>query len=317
MKPHLRVLAALLALLTTACAGQTPAPSLEGRWRVQMSIMKNWSERNRPLRTVVSGEMIFDRRLPDLPWWDRQEYLGPRERGCSYVPINVFHGDTMPQPNAFDQWAACTETIAHRSVSDSVWVGINTRVIDAGTFLNGVLRRDTVRGSWFSGSKSLRQGGAGIFVMWRTSAPPASFTHTVRRVQLERFSENLIACAYEFFHPPPEYRPWIIGGFAVLAAVLLAAVAAATRGTGRLIGCGIVGAAALIEVMLTRAGRVLIHQLQSDPGVSLHRNAAQIGVLLLVIFGVVPVLLVVVIRWNARRNRRAARSVAEAGTSHR
>lgn len=310
MKPHLWILAASLALLTMACAGESPAPSLEGRWRVRMSFLENWSERSRPLRAEVSGEMIFDRRLPDLPWWERQEYLGPRESGCSYVPINEFYGDARPQPNAFDDESACTETIAHRSGSDSVWVGINTRLIDAGTFLRGVLRKDTVRGSWFTGSESLRQGGTGTFVMWRVSAPPPSFTETVRRVQLERFSENLIASAYEFFDPLPEHSRWIIGGFALLVAAILATIASVTRGRGRLIGCGMVGTAALIEVVLTRAGRVLVHRLQSDPGFSLHRDAAQIGGLLLVIFGVVPALLVVAIRWNARRNRRVEPRVA-------
>lgn len=311
MKPCLRVLAASLALLTVACAGQTPAPSLEGRWRVQMTFVENWSKRSRPLRTEVSGEMIFDRRLPDLPWWERQEYLGPRESGCSYLPINGFYGDTTPQPHEFDAAAGCPEAIAHRSHSDSVWVGINTRVIDAGTFLRGVLQRDTVRGSWYTGSQSLRQGGTGVFKMWRVSAPPPSFTQTVRRVQLERFSENLIAYAYEFFDPLPEYSRWIVGGFALLVAAVLATVASVTRGRGRLIGCGIVGAAALLEVMLTRAGRVLVHQLQGDPGFSLQRDAAQIGGLLLVIFGVVPALLVVAIRWNARR------AVAKGSAPHR
>jgi hypothetical protein len=138
--------------------------------------------------------------------------------------------------------------------------------------------------------------------MWRVSAPPPGFARTVRRLQVERFSENTIVYAYEFFDPLPRYVPWIIGGFVVLVAAVSGIVAAATRGKGRVIALGMVGAAALVEVVLTRAGGALAYRLQGGPGPSLPGDAAQMGGLLLAIFVVVPALLIVAIRWNVRRN---------------
>lgn len=307
MKLLVRIAALAAVVLAAACARHDAGPTLEGRWRVQLRLEENWFKGRTPVRRMVSGELIFDRRIPDLPWYAGQDLYGPHVNGCVYLPVHALYDASNREPSAFDGAAGCGELMGHRSRGDSVWAGINASVIDAGTFLRGVARGDTVRGRWLTGSESLHQGGAGTFVMWRVSGTPAGFTGTLLRVQLARVNERWLAFASEYlFDPAPEAVPWMLGAFAVVVCAALAYAWKVTR--GRWIALSVVVAAAIVEIAVLRGTAALIERLYRtyEPSpIAMGATAAAVTALM---FIVIPVL-----AWAAVR--RAARAPSTARPS--